>query len=65
MLQGYISASPGLLDNSGPGKDRMASLPPARRHSNEATMNPGMEGRHHRAWGLTRTHGRDSDAVGR
>ena len=21
-------------------------------------MTPGMEGRHHRAWGLTRTHGR-------
>ena len=28
-------------------------------------MNPGMEGRHHRAWGLTRTHGRASDADGR
>jgi hypothetical protein len=33
-----------------------ASLPPARRHSNEANMAPGMEGRHHRAWGLTGTH---------
>jgi hypothetical protein len=61
MLQGYISASPGLFDNSGPGKDRIASLPPARGHSNEATMNPGMEGRHHRAWGLTRTHGLCAD----
>jgi len=54
MLQGTSSASADRL--ASPGLCARAvypSLPPAWRHSYEASVSLGMEGRHYPAWRLT------------